>query len=131
MRAGRHARGYDAAWYRLRARHLRANPRCIICGSRAEHVDHIVSIRQAPGRRLDPFNLQSLCERHHNQATQAFDAGRIRGACDELGQPLDPAHPWARDDAAWHGADHSPAMQAKQIDAAQRMKRQWAKGKRK
>lgn len=131
MRAGRQARGYDAAWYRLRARHLRANPRCIICGVRAEHVDHVQPIRQAPHRRLDPFNLQSLCEHHHNQATQAFDAGRIKGACDDQGQTLDPSHPWARDDAKWPGTPRSAELRAQQIEIAQRMKRKWMRGKMK
>ncbi len=35
-----------------------------------EMVDHIVPVRVAPERRLDPTNLQSLCWPHHNSKTQ-------------------------------------------------------------
>lgn len=65
------ARGYDAEWRRLRAEHLDANPLCVRCGAPAIVADHVVSVRRAPHRRLDPTNLQSLCINHHSGAKQA------------------------------------------------------------
>jgi 5-methylcytosine-specific restriction endonuclease McrA len=63
------ARGYDAAWRKVRAEQLKAHPWCVECGLEATDVDHIVSVRQAPERRLDRTNLRSLCHRHHSQRT--------------------------------------------------------------
>ena len=95
------SRGYDKAWFVLRARHLRANPLCLMCyakgiETKAEHVDHVTSIKQRPDLRLDPANLQSLCGPHHDFLTATIDSGDLRGACDVNGDPLDPAHPWAQ-----------------------------------
>lgn len=75
------ARGYDAAWRRVRKRHLMANPLCVYClrqgiVTAANVVDHIERIALAPHRRLDPANLQSLCKRHHDADKQAEDKGR-------------------------------------------------------
>lgn len=64
-------RGYDADWQRLRAKHLATYPTCIRCGEKAVVADHIVSIRRAPHRRLDPTNIQSLCVTHHSSWKQA------------------------------------------------------------
>jgi 5-methylcytosine-specific restriction protein A len=71
------ARGYDADWRRLRLMHLRAHPLCVTpgCNHAAAHVDHIVSIDEAPERRLDPTNLQSLCASCHSKKTCAVDHG--------------------------------------------------------
>ena len=63
------ARGYDREWAAVRADHLAANPQCIECGAPASHVDHIVSIRQAPHRRLDRTNLRSMCHPCHSRRT--------------------------------------------------------------
>ena len=46
------------------------------------------------------MNLQSLCHRHHNILTAAYDRDSLRGACDAEGMPVDPAHPWAQPDNA-------------------------------
>ncbi|HEV7283907.1 MAG TPA: HNH endonuclease signature motif containing protein, partial [Kaistia sp.] len=61
-------RGYDADWRKLRALHLAGHPHCVRCGAIASVVDHIISVRIAPHRRLDPSNLQSLCISHHSGA---------------------------------------------------------------
>lgn len=89
-------------WKRLRARHLKRFPYCAVadCGKRASFVDHVETVRDAPHRRLDPFNLQSLCAFHHGALTAAYDRGSIAGACDENGFPLDPNHPWSKPDNA-------------------------------
>ena len=59
-------RGYDADWAKARADYLAAYPSCRRCGARAVMVDHIVPIRQAPHRRLDRTNFQSLCTACHS-----------------------------------------------------------------
>ena len=88
---------YDWRWSKLSRRHLAQHPMCAVayCGKRAELVDHIVNVKAAPYRRLDPSNLQSLCWGCHNRLTRAYDAGSLKGACDAHGMPLDPSHPWA------------------------------------
>ena len=93
----------DPRWKQLSRRHRAAHPVCSVagCGKRAELVDHIVTVKAAPHRRLDPSNLQSMCWSCHNRLTRAYDAGSIRGACDVDGLSLDPSHPWnAVDNAA-------------------------------
>ncbi|WP_210185442.1 HNH endonuclease [Devosia enhydra] len=67
------ARGYDREWGQLRADFLRVYPGCKRCGGPATLVDHIVPIRVAPHRRLDPANLQSLCASCHSGAKQSAD----------------------------------------------------------
>ena len=63
-------RGYDWAWQKLRERILDDAPLCEICDSRglavpAVHVHHMVPIAECSARRLDPTNLQPLCEACH------------------------------------------------------------------
>jgi 5-methylcytosine-specific restriction enzyme A len=91
------ARGYDRAWQRLRAAHLRDNPLCVMCErqgrlSAASIADHIVTFRRNgvidESLRLDPNNLQSLCKPCHDSAKQAQDRrGRAIG-CDVDGNPI-------------------------------------------
>lgn len=65
---------YDSpAWRKLRKWFARQNPVCVECRDEGiartlDVVDHIVPIEQG-GARLDPANLQALCNRHHNQKT--------------------------------------------------------------
>ncbi len=63
------SRGYDKDWFRLRASFLAANPICCVCGSRASHVDHIKSVREAPLLRLATSNLRSICGPCHSRRT--------------------------------------------------------------
>ncbi len=69
-------RGYDNSWRTLRAKHLVAHPYCVRCGARAIVADHIIPVRIAPHRRLDPTNLQSLCTHHHSGAKQSEERRR-------------------------------------------------------
>jgi 5-methylcytosine-specific restriction enzyme A len=55
-------------WRDRRASQLREHPTCIVCGAKANHVDHVIPI--AEGGRLDG-ELQSLCREHHKAKTQA------------------------------------------------------------
>ncbi len=99
------------------------------CGKRAELVDHIVNVKAAPWRQLDPSNLQSLCWGCHNRLTRAYDLGTVRGACDSSGMPLDPAHPWnAIDNASAIKAVNTIAKPSPLIAA--RLKQQAVRGRR-
>ena len=60
----------SGAWTAARSRHLAANLFCVVCGAKANIVDHIRS-RAEGGADLDPTNLQSLCSEHHRQKTLA------------------------------------------------------------
>ena len=118
--------GYDSQWERLRAAHLRRFPLCAVahCGRRAKHVDHIMAVSAAPWRLLDRSNLQSLCQRHHNQLTAAYDLGDLGAACDESGMPVSPSHPWnmADNGAAIRSVNARPSRSAPSRLAA-RLKR--------
>jgi 5-methylcytosine-specific restriction protein A len=64
-------RGYDHEWSKLSASHRRKEPLCRTCLFRgfrraAELVNHVVPVRDAPERRLDPTNLSSHCQRCHD-----------------------------------------------------------------
>jgi 5-methylcytosine-specific restriction protein A len=80
-RGSARTRGYDADWEVLRAAQLLEQPYCVLCEldgnpwKVATDVDHLVSIRRAPHRRLDPTNLRSLCHAHHSQHTVRTDGG--------------------------------------------------------
>lgn len=66
------ARGYDAEWAELRTRILKHRRVCerTDCGSSYRlNVHHVVSVKKAPERRLDPSNLQVLCHRCHSRLT--------------------------------------------------------------
>lgn len=77
------ARGYDRTWEKLRAMHLAEEPYCRRCGERgivtpADMVDHVVTIDEDPTRRLDPANLQSLCDPCHSGPKQRADKRRAK-----------------------------------------------------
>ena len=69
-------RGYDAAWQRLRAAKLAADPLCE-CDDCKRHgwlvpadvVDHIQPIEERPDLRLDWSNLRSMAKAHHDRRT--------------------------------------------------------------
>lgn len=63
------SRGYDKDWFRLRHHFLKAHPTCCVCGTKASHVDHIKSIREAPHLRLVESNLRSMCGPCHSRRT--------------------------------------------------------------
>ncbi|TWB19201.1 HNH endonuclease [Nitrospirillum bahiense] len=77
-----HQRGYDGDWKRVRAEFIKTNPVCDEpgCGRAAIDADHIVSVREAPHRRLDPTNLRPYCHAHHSERTRRDQGGpRPRG----------------------------------------------------
>ena len=56
-------------WRAFRAGVLAAHPLCIDCGAPASDVDHLVPVRDAPGRALDPTNVIPRCHRDHSRRT--------------------------------------------------------------
>lgn len=72
------ARGYDAAWQRLRLVILeRDDYRCRWCGRQAGTVDHVVPLA-AGGGRLDPANLVAACVGCNSRRGQALSTSRRR-----------------------------------------------------
>lgn len=70
QRPSARARGYDSAWEALRKQMIEASPACVTCGSTDRlNVDHKISVAEAPERRLDPTNLQVLCQSCHSGRT--------------------------------------------------------------
>lgn len=61
-------RGYDARWRQVRARYLRENPACVVCGATATEVHH--DFGNAGALRYDTRFLVALCKRCHTSHTQ-------------------------------------------------------------
>ena len=92
-------------WQKLRRRKLACNPLCEHCQMRneivpANAVDHITAIN-AGGDPYPPLDqLRSLCERCHNEKTNAMDrpdrrsSGRSIKGFDLNGNPLDEQDEW-------------------------------------
>ena len=67
---------YGAHWEETRARVLRQEPNCRICGKPATDVDHIVA--HADGGTDDRSNLRPLCREDHKKATSEQNRARRR-----------------------------------------------------
>ncbi len=92
-------------WQRLRQAKLSSSPLCYACELRgwavaAVAVDHVKAIR-AGGDPFPPLDqLMSLCERCHNEKTNAVDrpdrsaSGRRFKGFDVRGNPIDPGDDW-------------------------------------
>jgi 5-methylcytosine-specific restriction endonuclease McrA len=66
-------RGYGSDWRQAKALFLAQHPTCAMCGDLATVVDHIVRVKVAPDRRLDPTNWQPLCAHCHNSRKQRLE----------------------------------------------------------
>lgn len=92
-------------WQQLRLAKLAHNPMCYACSLRglvalAVAVDHVKAIK-AGGDPFPPLDgLMSLCERCHNEKTNAVDrpdrasSGRRFKGFDVNGNPIDPGDDW-------------------------------------
>lgn len=58
---------YRGDWPKIRARVLREEPRCRLCGSRAEQVDHIIPVSR--GGTHERVNLRGVCGPCHRKLT--------------------------------------------------------------
>lgn len=53
----------SGAWRKVRAEHLKAHPKCEVCGGISKlEVHHIVPFHTQPELELEPSNLITLCE---------------------------------------------------------------------
>lgn len=88
----RHARGYGAAWDKLRKQILeRDKYLCQAClasnrPTSAKHVDH--KIPKSKGGTDDPDNLQSLCVPCHDAKTLADKGNKVKAAFGADGWPI-------------------------------------------
>lgn len=67
------AKGYGAAWRKLRASILARDPVCGLCGAASVVADHIVPRRA--GGSDSPENLMGLCRSCHSVKTASQDGG--------------------------------------------------------
>ena len=80
--AGAQRRAYDRArstdpfriysspeWRTFRAQILAQRPTCADCGGVATDLDHLIPVREAPARALDPSNVVPRCHRDHARRT--------------------------------------------------------------
>ena len=56
-------------WRAFREAVLVARPFCVDCGAPATDVDHLIPVREAPERALDPSNVAPRCHRDHSRRT--------------------------------------------------------------
>ncbi len=92
----------SAAWKRLRAQVLAEEPLCRMCTARglvvpATDVDHIVDSREDFTDDNSRENLAALCHECHSLKTAASMGKSVTWGCDVKGNPLDPNHPWNRE----------------------------------
>jgi len=92
----------STAWKNLRAQVLAEEPLCRMCSARglvvpATDVDHIEDSRDDFTDDNSRENLQSLCHTCHSLKTAASMDKSIYLGCDVKGNPLDPNHPWNRE----------------------------------
>src|ERR1044071_7734381 len=83
----KHQRFYQTRqWQRLHLYILAELPLCIECLKQHKHVaatvvDHVQSLTDRWDLRLDPENLQGLCEVHHNRKSshelQRYKKGKV------------------------------------------------------
>lgn len=89
----RHARGYGAAWDKLRkailARDLHLCQPCKANGrmTAATQVDHIKA--KVKGGTDDPANLQAICHACHTDKTTADSGGRVKVRIGADGWPVE------------------------------------------
>lgn len=102
------------AWKAVRVEALKRDGyRCVVCnrsvaGKGQSRVDHILPRSDYPHLSLDVNNLRTLCAEHDSHAHR--EKGRRGGGggereerfvikgCDVDGKPLDPSHPWNKDE---------------------------------
>jgi 5-methylcytosine-specific restriction protein A len=64
-----HAFYHSPAWRRFRLEILAERPWCVDCPAAASDVDHILTVREAPERALDPTNVEARCHPCHSRRT--------------------------------------------------------------
>lgn len=58
--------GRSPKWPALRRKHLKVEPRCVVCGTDDDlDVHHVEPVSRRPDRELDASNLMTMCTRCH------------------------------------------------------------------
>jgi hypothetical protein len=56
----------SSLWRKIRNQHINIHPNCAVCGKTHNlQVHHIVPFSQDPDLELSPYNLITLCRKHH------------------------------------------------------------------
>lgn len=92
----------SAQWRAIRKAQLERFPLCEDCGAPALEVDHNTD---DTSRNVIGEELSSLCKPCHSKRTRERQSGRARRmkGCDANGMPLDPSHPWNREEKSLEG----------------------------
>lgn len=77
-------------WRSFAAKVLATSPTCRVCGEPARVVDHIRTLRDGAAR-LDPANIQTLCDRCHN-SKRGYESQRAQGFYVDYPAHLLPRH---------------------------------------
>ena len=77
-RDSRQKRGYDGEWYSYRARFLKANPKCYLCGMKSTTVDHILRARGNMEHFKNNHNHIPCCASCHSTFTGRFDRKEVQ-----------------------------------------------------
>lgn len=109
------------AWKKLRAQVLAEEPLCRWCLARGEYVvstdvDHIKDSREDYSDDNRRENLAGLCHECHSLKTARSMGKSINLGCDVNGMPIDPDHPWNRE-------EKSPATDGDRIARSLRFQR--------
>lgn len=59
----------SSKWKEISKNHLKNSPYCVVCGNKAEHVDHIQPHRGNLDLFYNEDNLESLCHDCHSKKT--------------------------------------------------------------
>ena len=88
----------SARWQKRRAAQLSSFPLCKMCLEEGKTRAATIADHRIPHRGDEVLFhegvLDSLCKPHHDSVKQGMERGRKRKGFNELGEPLDPSHPW-------------------------------------
>jgi 5-methylcytosine-specific restriction protein A len=87
-----------ALWLRRRKHQLEEHPYCKMCEEDghtrvATIADHVIP-HKGDRQLFFEGELQSLCKQHHDSSKQQIERKGFRNGFNDLGEPLDPKHPW-------------------------------------
>ncbi|MEZ1953708.1 HNH endonuclease [Pseudomonas asiatica] len=104
----------SAAWKELRAQVLAEEPLCRWCLARGLYVpstdvDHIKDSREDYSDDNRRENLTAMCRECHSLKTARDMGKRVHLGCDVNGMPIDPDHPWNREEKSPATADSKTA----------------------
>jgi len=79
---------------RIEAKYTCAECHAYLPGKGQLHVHHRKPLSKTMALALEPLNFQVVCSPCHNIIEPRSGTPRLKSACDELGNPTSPDHPW-------------------------------------